>query len=775
MPSSHQILNVRTLCITDVGEFWVVLAVGQNSGVADTVLVYNAKDGSPVKSVAILQQLSARDSNFRGHQWVTGGTEYRAISSPADAALKEELDSIAPVPVADDWSDYRPARPEDFVGRDDLLKDIVRHIDDVRTKSSSTHLLAIKAPSGWGKSSFLVKLRSVCSQGRNKDRIFLYPVDCRTASSPRYPDLALKRCLDEAIASGFVSGSGEPIRIASASQPFSDETVKRLLRELADQRKVIVLFFDQFEEITTKQELSELFVQFKALCSAVEAADDNVVLGFSWKTDGTIPADHPAYHVWHSFKDRRKEFDLPLFSKWDVQKLLNGLARQLSTSVDPGLKRLLADHCQGYPWLLKKLCVHVFRVLQAKPSRQRELLDRVLDVERLFNGDVEELAAAERACLNKIAEESPADHFRVVEQFGDATVDALMRRRLIVRNSGKLVLYWDIFRDFVLHNQVPAIPARYLPVSTPRTAKLVIDACQRIRSVSRIASVLGLKPGTLDNIARDLVMLGVCSFERKDDRIRLIHPQIRESLVAAFRFLNSHVLMRLAVESLGKGFKAVPMHALRSLWHAEFADAGHSEKTEVMTTKRMVQWFQAFGIFSVDSADNVTHELEQTAPLDLSEVQAESRTRQRRRLFVGEAPPSRVFEVIERLRRRPAVVMPTDRNALYVLAALRVILSVKEPILVRSPAPGREAGWMASLLLVEPTIQLALRMLSEDGSTGAAEIGQALKAELGITHVSDASLRRYGSGILMWANWLEESGLVRFSHRDLPGSPITAV
>ena len=84
--------------------------------------------------------------------------------------------------------------------------------------------------------------------------------------------------------------------------------MRAVLGELKEKKKVIVLFFDQFEEITTKQELAELFNQIRMLCAAVESADESLVLGFSWKTDGSIPTDHPAYHVWHSFSDRRREF-----------------------------------------------------------------------------------------------------------------------------------------------------------------------------------------------------------------------------------------------------------------------------------------------------------------------------------------------------------------------------------------------------------------------------------------------------------------------------------
>lgn len=760
LPSSHLVLASHTLCITDLGEFWAVSAIGPKSGVADTVLAFHAKDGTPVRNAAVLQELASRDSNLKSLQWVSGGNDFLAIGTATDTSLRQELDSIAPVPVADDWSDYRPARVEDFVGRDELLKDITRYFEDVRTGQSATRLLAIKAPSGWGKSSFLVKLRSVCQSGRSKDRVFLYAVDCRTASSPRYPELALKRCVDEAIASGFITGGLTPCRVPSAGQPFGDTSMQEILSELKEKNKVIVLFFDQFEEITTKQELADLFVQIKMLCAAVESAEENIVLGFSWKTDGSIPTDHPAYHVWHSFADRRREFALPLFSKGDISKLLGRLSREVNAPIEHGLRRLLGEHCQGYPWLLKKLCVHVFQVLQSKPAAQRDLLDRALDVEALFKKDLSDLDHKQIACLERIAGESPADHFKIVEQFGDATVDSLIHRRLIVRNSGKLVLYWDIFRDFVLSKQVPAIPARYVPVSSPTTAKLVIEACATSSSISKLCNRLNLQKGTVDNVARDLVMMGVCSYDRKNERLKLIHQDIKESLGAAFKFFGSHAFLRQAIETHGKGFRQIPLATLVSLWSQEFSADEYAEKTIAAISRRMVLWFQSLAILTVDSSDLVTHRVDQTAPADFNQFRAEGR-RSGRRLFLGEAPPARVLDVIKRLREPTYASAPSDRNALYALNGLRLVSSVVDPVLLDRPRRGSEEVWLGLKVLDQPTVRAALELKSKNPDVGGLEVGQAFEIRFQMG-VSEASMRRYGSGVLVWVKWLEDIGLVTF-------------
>lgn len=765
LTTSHLLLANRTLCITDLGEFWVAPAVGPTSGVADTALVFYAKDGKPVLNNSLLQQLNSRDSNLKSLQWISGGEQIVSVGTVSDTSLRQELDNIAPVPVADDWSDYRPARPADFVGRDALLKNIINYFEDVRTEQSSTHLLAIKAPSGWGKSSFLVKLRALCSLRGNKDRFFLYAVDCRTASSPRYPELSMKKCFDEAVSSSFVDTHGVSCRIPSAGQPFSDPSTQTLLGELKNSKKLIVLFFDQFEEITTKQELAELFIQIKMLCSAVESAGENVILGFSWKTDGAIPADHPAYHVWHSFADRRREFELPLFSKSDISKLLGRLAKELNTPIEHGLGRLLAEHCQGYPWLLKKLCVHVFQVLQAKPAMQRDLLDRALDVDALFKKDLADLCHVQIACLERIAGDSPADHFKIAEQFGEATVDVLINRRLVVRNSGKLVLYWDIFRDFVLSKQVPAIPARYIPVTSPQTAKLVMDSCGKISSISELCDKLSLQRGTIDNVARDLVMIGVCSYDRKSEKLKLIHQVPRESLAAAFKFFSSHALLRKAIEHYGKGFRQVPLSTVINLWSLEFLGGGYAEKTISVVARRMVLWFQSLGVLTVDGSEMVAHHVDKGPPGDFTQFRTEGRKRRGRRLFLGEAPPARVLNVVRKLTNLSCCIAPTDRNALYALNGLRLITSTKNPVLLDRPREGNEEFWLAMKVLSQPTVRFAIDLVSKNRQIGGLEVGQAFASRFQMS-VSEASQRRYGNGVIVWVNWLVECRIVDFDRAE---------
>ncbi|MFC5519490.1 restriction endonuclease [Polaromonas jejuensis] len=761
LPAALHALSARTLLLTDVGEYWAVTAVGGDSGVADTVMVFDAASGKAVASTALIQQLSERDSNLRSLRWISAEEEL-ATSSLMAEGLRQELDSIAPVPVADDWSDYRPARPEDFVGRDEILADIVKFFEEIRASTSGTRLLAIKAPSGWGKSSFLVKLRSTCLNIRNRNKFFLYSVDCRTATSQRYPELALKRCFDEAIDSDFVTGEKNSSRITSAGQPFSDSSIQSILEQLRQQNKVIVLFFDQFEEITTKQELSDLFLQIKMLCAAVQSANENVLLGFSWKTDGSIPTDHPAYHVWHSFADHRREFDLPLFSKADTGKLLTGLSKELRQPIEPSLRRLLTEHCQGYPWLLKKLCVHVFQVLKTQPTRQRELLERALDIAALFQKDLSDLNATQVACLEKIALDSPADLFRISEQFGEETVSALTQRRLIVRNSGKLVVYWDIFRDYVLTKQIPAIPTRYMPVSSPASAKSVLESLtvRQQTQLSVLEQKLGLGVATIDNIARDLVMMGVCQYDRKNAKLKLVHRTEQETIAAGYRFLSSHSLLKRLVDQFGTGFRGISLAQIETSVSGAFDAHDYAGKTIRVIALRLVAWLLAYGILTMDADETLTHDTSKSVPASYDELRIDKRRRGTARIFTGGSPPARVLDVIRSMHGDGYTPVPTDKNSLYALIGLGIISTAVAPTFIEKPSKDKMEVWLASKVLGQPSIRATREVLRRNPSAPPLEVGNAIEA-LAKTKLSEATKRRYGSGLTVWVNWIHSLLLVK--------------
>lgn len=153
------------------------------------------------------------------------------------------------------------------------------------------------------------------------------------------------------------------------------------------------------------------------------------------------------------------------------QKLKSAIklfGRHLQEPVNPILNNYLTKQCQGYPWLLKKLCIHVFKLIHDGNS-QDYVIGQRLNIVDLFERDISELTPDQHACVIEIAKSSPADYFSITETYGSDMVQTLINGRIVIRRASKLTLYWDIFRDYVLNKTVPELMLDYIPQQQFRT------------------------------------------------------------------------------------------------------------------------------------------------------------------------------------------------------------------------------------------------------------------------------------------------------------------
>ncbi|WP_348257481.1 hypothetical protein, partial [Salmonella enterica] len=85
----------------------------------------------------------------------------------------------------------------------------------------------------------------------------------RTAISSRYVELSVKSCFEQADKEGFTDVETRNLEVSSISQMLQCDSVNRTLDYLNKQGKVIVLVFDQFEELFSKKELYPIFEKVK--------------------------------------------------------------------------------------------------------------------------------------------------------------------------------------------------------------------------------------------------------------------------------------------------------------------------------------------------------------------------------------------------------------------------------------------------------------------------------------------------------------------------------
>ena len=102
------------LLITNQGEFWALTGSDAATGVTDTCELFHAVDGSRADSFT--DWIENTNTSLSDLNWVKSSTVPTASRS-----LEDEMQSIVSVPMADTWSDLRPSRPVDFVGRQAVI------------------------------------------------------------------------------------------------------------------------------------------------------------------------------------------------------------------------------------------------------------------------------------------------------------------------------------------------------------------------------------------------------------------------------------------------------------------------------------------------------------------------------------------------------------------------------------------------------------------------------------------------------------------------------
>lgn len=767
------------LLITEYGVFWTIACL--EGGVPVGVLVYYAKTGNIVDEQALLRNLAQTDTS-------QNDLDFEYVLNLSKSRTESSLNSVVEVVHGETWTDYRPARPEDFVGRKEVQEQIIHFLEDVREKKSATRVFAIKGDSGMGKSSLIAKLRSRVQNQRYRRKFFIYAVDVRAATGAGYTLRSVLACLRKAAQLGFGTGNPENLRITNSTDPLESPSIQEFLTQLEHKGQVICLVFDQFEELYSKPEVFAVFEAAQNLFLSSVAAQSNLVLGFAWKTDSTVQQDHPAYYMWHRLADHRMEVELGRFTSSEASKAISIFQKELGEKLRSDLRRQLTENNQGYPWLLKKLCIHVYDTVKSGIS-QSELVDKDLDVESLFDRDLQQLTSAENTCLKMIAESAPADWYKILEVSDQEVLGALQHKRLIIRSGDRLNVYWDIFREYVLTRTVPSIALSYLPGSSIRAMLRVGGQLnpEEDQSFAALGDLLGLSEKTIVNVVRDLKMFGIATVE--NSKIKLassMETSDQEEILQRLRHvLRNHALtMRLSSQEPGE---IITTPYIINLLKQINPTAQHQEKTWKVYAERMGYWLSVTG-YLIQVGDD--WKFKDQGKVNLENVNKTRKGRKGRRsggiaVFIGDTSPIKTLEALDYLRsNQPLSVKEIKekgfRNGVAALRGLGVVknelgsYSIIELTEFESRSP-LEILWNAACN--EQRIQLVIDYLKKHPTADGKSIGNYISRKFKCNW-SVSSEMRVGNSLRQWASWVliglsqgripEPLGRVKAESKDQP-------
>jgi len=555
---------------------------------------------------------------------------------------------------------------------------------------------------------------------------------------------------------GFVSRKAADIEFTSIDRPLASASFNDALAELSRRKRTLIVFFDQFEELFTKKELLPAFEVFRRIAIEVDSLQSNLIVGFSWRSGINLPDDHPAYFMWQDLRDKRFELKVAEFTPAESSAMITKLGKQLQLRVPNDLRRRLAEQTHGLPWLLKKLCIHIYTMVRSGRT-MHDVLATQLNVKELFDEDLEPLTQPQIDCLRYVAARSPADIVEVAEVFGDIP-DQLYTARLILRTGGKYALYWDIFRDYMLKGEVPSVPMTYIPQTQPN---LVLTAFQAIQQETEIA---------IDELGDRFSLVQKSVFNLLGDLLALMLIQRRESTISVNSELCTASLSEVAEHLAGVFAHHSVLHEIRSLMHdsgkCEIEDvhkairAVHTqerlaEKTVDVYRHRLVPWFLFCGLLNLHVDGSLCF-----PPAGQSEKGQPFRTRRHGGgLFLGASPPERCVELIEILRKisRPDKAHVSAlglRNAATDLVALGLAtwstdgLELQTLMSSESTLEGLRDAARRS-----PLLQLTSSFIQKCPQQNALDLGRHIGTALG-RQWAETSMVRNGNSARVWYRFI---------------------
>lgn len=503
LPENFVYNDKSTLFITNIGKYWLFVGSFNSGTIANSVIAFEATSGERVCDEESLKRLKEVKSIYSEYDW--------RLEKGQNIKRKDnvEFQDIVTVMSGDTWSDYRPSRPIDYVGRKCLIASVFSFFDDVLCRQTNTRLFALKSPSGWGKSSTILKLIDEAKKRGKSNKYFIFAVDVRTALSNRYAELAFKNCLECAIKESFIPFEKEEISIGDITNIVDTDDIKRIFSYLSE----------------------------------------------------------------------------------------NG--KELGEKINPILARYLLRQCQGYPWLLKKLCIHVYNVVK-EGKKQEDAIEQTLNIGSLFESECAELTSQEYGCIKQIAKESPADYFKIIDTFGQDTLQTLINRRTVIKRATKLILYWDIFRDYVISGKLPEVNIDYIPQVQFSTFLKIISALIENNgkiTINILSQNTLLGKSTIDNILIDLVMFGIVYRDRNE--ITLKENNYSDTMKKIQLFFKRHIVWLSIQKQFGDKFSVSDYN---TIFASLYSTNQISDKTKKIYSARLIGWLLDLKLILIENS-----------------------------------------------------------------------------------------------------------------------------------------------------------------------------
>lgn len=487
------------LLVSNRGNYFVQLLVRQGETRPKAFCVMD-RIGTLISEVAFGKVLTQQIPELKELQFLTQPGDF-------SSSLDQAPGPIGPGAEGAHWFEYKlPAPPRFFIGRTAQLEKFESYLSEVRSEQTGIKTYQVLSPSGVGKSSFLIKLHSTLRSG-----------DCSTFVDARN----FRSSLDIlALLQDFLTNCKDTIGVPAIVPTDIASVVQELAnvsRTLAKQDSLGVIFIDQFESLFSKPEL------YERLLDVILSANHNanrIVFCLARRNDQPTTYDDKAELNLSRLTSTSMSVELKDFSYAEASELLSHISEVIGQPLKPKLKLLCLEFAaSGFPWLCKRVGAHIRDAIRTKRMSQDELIETGISPDELFEEDLAELDIMHREFLKDLAKYLPAtlDDLSMIFE-GNRLTTSLKRYQdlRLVRLIGRTYdTYNDVFKEYLRTGQIPLATKyvfRFAPSTTRKTLEVILsNECKSVRDLEHVSK---LRSGTIQNVLRELRMLGLVETSR---------------------------------------------------------------------------------------------------------------------------------------------------------------------------------------------------------------------------------------------------------------------
>jgi len=590
--SSESSSGDAILACSDKGFFWIQYLIPKGGAISTAIQIFDGA-GNPVVDRETQTYLTNLLPDIDGLSIATSSSDMPPESELEESPIVEMRGSAS-------CFEYQfPAAPEFFVGREALLGKFNKFLEDVIQKKTTCRGVLFQGNSGWGKSSIVL---SACHNA-TQQKHYALSVDARSAQQSNFLVSIAKHIHDKF--GDFGGALTHSMRVGGTESAV--EALIHIGKDLEASRKVLVIFFDQFENVFYEKPILERVSQAML---RVTDAQTNVIFGFAWKSDLVGLTGPFPYRLRDSITDSSRILHVNQFSEIETEALLDHLARDLRSKLRKDLRFLLAEFSQGYPWLLKKLCAHV-KGLRDQGTIQAEIVRGLLNVEDLFREDLQGLSPREETCLRLIAKCAPVNDRDVPDDIKPDELQSLIDRRLVIKVGNRYDIYWDIFRDYLNTGKLPVDEIYLLraPIGSVLRSIQILNKNNGTLSIEKFCLIASVSEHAFFNIAKDLRLLAIaevhganiilnCSVSETDEHLRTQLVGLLKEKLPRNRSL-SRILSRIAKED------HLSMNDLSLMLREHFPYISASEKTWNTYARTSANWLDFADLLVINKQADV--------------------------------------------------------------------------------------------------------------------------------------------------------------------------